>query len=143
MSMQCSTKSVTLTTLLVPLVAIGVPVFAGFAGGLPHLVGLTGGYLWGFLPCAVLSGWLGRRGGYFLPLGFAVGTVVIYAVGTLWYLLQTQATIGAALLTCVLPFLPADAVKIGVALVVTQSLRRHLPQATIPPDKGEKPDESV
>ena len=30
MSMQCSTKSVTLTTLLVPLVAIGVPVFDVF-----------------------------------------------------------------------------------------------------------------
>ena len=33
--------------------AVGVPVFAGFSGGAGALVGMTGGYLWAFLPMAV------------------------------------------------------------------------------------------
>ena len=31
--------------------AAGAPVFSGFTGGAPHLIGLTGGFVWGFLPC--------------------------------------------------------------------------------------------
>ena len=36
--------------------AIGVPVFSGFSGGLQKLVGVTGGYLAGYLICAALTG---------------------------------------------------------------------------------------
>ena len=36
--------------------AVGVPVFAGFSGGAGALVGMTGGYLWAFLPMAFLCG---------------------------------------------------------------------------------------
>lgn len=114
--------------LYLALGAVGVPVFAGFGGGIQQLVGLTGGYLWGYLPCALLAGLLARRAGRFAPLlGFTVGTAVMYAVGTVWYMVQTDGTLGGALLTCVLPFLPADAVKIGMACILTPALRRHLP----------------
>ena len=40
--------------------AMGLPVFAGFAGGLASFAGMTGGYLWSFLPMACLCG-LGAR----------------------------------------------------------------------------------
>ena len=107
---------------------VGVPVFSGFAGGLAPLTGITGGYLWGYLPCAALAGWLARRKDTLLPLGFAVGTVALYTVGTAWFMWQTHTPVGAALLTCVLPFLPADGAKIALATVLTRSLLPHLHQ---------------
>lgn len=115
--------------LYLALGAIGVPVFAGFVGGAQQLLGLTGGYLWGYLPCALLAGLLARRKGRFaLPLAFATGTAVMYLLGTVWYTIHTGGEPGSALLICVLPFLPADGVKIAIASALTPILRRHLPQ---------------
>lgn len=42
--------------------AIGLPVFAAGASGVPHLLGKTGGYLFSFLPVAMLVGALAERG---------------------------------------------------------------------------------
>ena len=36
--------------------ALGVPVFAGFNGGIAYMLGSTGGYLWGFLLWAPMEG---------------------------------------------------------------------------------------
>ena len=36
--------------------AVGVPVFAGFSGGVSFAVSPAGGYIWGFLPMAALCG---------------------------------------------------------------------------------------
>ena len=108
--------------------ALGVPVFAGFSGGLAHIVGPTGGYLPGYLACAVSAGallaWQPRR--CLVPLWLTVGTLVLYAVGTLWYLWQTACPLWSALAVCVLPFLVADGAKIAVATVVIWSLRGRL-----------------
>ena len=35
---------------------VGLPVFSGFTGGLQKLIGVTGGYLVGYLPCALITG---------------------------------------------------------------------------------------
>ncbi|RPJ40883.1 MAG: biotin transporter BioY, partial [Candidatus Latescibacterota bacterium] len=42
--------------------AVGLPVFAGGAGGAAYLVGPTGGYLAAFLPAAFVVGALCERG---------------------------------------------------------------------------------
>ena len=36
--------------------AAGLPVFANFGGGIPSLIGLTGGYIWAWPVMAVLCG---------------------------------------------------------------------------------------
>ena len=113
--------------LYLALGAVGVPVFAGFVGGFQQLAGFTGGYLWGYLPAALIGGLLAKRTGRFaLPLAFIAATAVIYTVETLWYCLYA-APMEGALLTCVLPFLPADGVKIAAATLIAPALRRHIP----------------
>lgn len=47
--------------------ALGVPVFAGFNGGIAYMLGSTGGYLWGFLLWAPMEGFLFRLGKGKLP----------------------------------------------------------------------------
>ena len=102
---------------------VGVPVFAGFCAGLPALFGVTGGYLWGYLPCVMVAGLLCRRGKpEMTPVWLAAGTAVLYAAGTAWVMGQTGVDLPAALLTCAYT-LPGEAIKITVATGLILSLR--------------------
>ncbi|MGM9671547.1 MAG: biotin transporter BioY [Oscillospiraceae bacterium] len=115
--------------------AVGVPVFAGFQGGIGALLGTTGGYLLGFLLTALIV-WgmearFGSKTGVFL-LSAVLGMLVCYAFGTAWYLVVYARTKGAislatALGWCVVPFLIPDAVKIALAVLLRGRLKRHIP----------------
>ena len=115
--------------------AIGVPVFAGFQGGIGALLGTTGGYLLGFLLSALIV-WgmearFGSKTGVFL-LSAVLGMLLCYAFGTAWYLVVYARTKGAislatALGWCVVPFLIPDAVKIALAVLLRGRLKRHIP----------------
>jgi biotin transport system substrate-specific component len=98
----------------------GLPVFTGWSSGLAHLLGLTGGYLFGFLAAAWLVGRLAERGlerslrTSLLP--FAAGTLVIYLCGTGW--LALQLGLAQALALGVLPFLIGDLLKLLAAALL-------------------------
>lgn len=113
---------------------IGVPVFSGFTGGFQKLAGVTGGYLIGYLPCAFLTG-IGteRKAGrhWLLPAMMAAGTVILYLIGTAWFMAQTGKALGAALSLCVLPFLPGDAAKIVAATLIADPVRRAVRLQTV------------
>ncbi len=114
--------------LYLALGAVGVPVFAGFSGGIGHLFGASGGYALGFLPAAWIAGMSVRRGTRMRILGCAAGLAVCYSIGTLWYALvfsRGSVGIGAAAAVCVLPFILPDAVKIALALALSRVLARH------------------
>lgn len=114
--------------------AVGLPVFAGFTGGLGRLMGMTGGYILGFLVQAAVM-WLGerllgRRTAVFLVFG-VLGLGACYLFGSLWYLYLYTSTTGsigllAVLVQCVLPFLPMDLVKLVLAMAVGKRLARPL-----------------
>lgn len=100
--------------------AVGTPVFSGGAGGVGHLVGPTGGYIFGFLIAAYLIALL--KGDHFslpryLLVTLCVGIPVIDLIGATWYKLFADISWSAAFLTTVLPFLPGDILK-GVAAVL-------------------------
>ena len=111
---------------------VGVPVFSGFSGGLQKLAGVTGGYLIGYLPCGWISGLgAGRDPGkdsskLRLPAFMALGTAVLYLIGTAWFMLQTKNGLAASLGMCVIPFLPGDACKIIAATLLAPPIRRAL-----------------
>ena len=126
-------KRGTLAVSLYLLIGIvGVPVFSGFSGGLQKLVGVTGGYLIGYLACAFLTGLGVKDGGaeaahrWKLPLFMVLGTVALYAVGTAWFMFQTKNSLVAALGMCALPFLPGDAIKIAAASLLARPIRRAM-----------------
>ena len=97
--------------------AAGLPVFAGFLGGLPVLFGPTGGYLVGFLLAAGLVGWLAERHWDRNPittaLAMLLGNVAIYVPG----LLVLALFVGAedVLKFGLWPFLIGDAFKLALA----------------------------
>lgn len=118
--------------------AVGLPVFSGFSGGIGVLLGPTGGYLIGYMPCALIVGCLvgtkgfsrGFSGQAFKKnvLAMALGTLVCYTFGTAWFLfvMRESYTIAQALLVCVVPYLFFDLVKILVASAVAEPVKRIL-----------------
>ena len=117
----------------------GLPVFAASPALLPgllRLLGPTGGYLMSYPFAAFLVGALAERGfdRRYVSSVFAmiIGLLLIYAAGTMWLAFFARtATSGAvgvrtALATGVMPFLPADIVKVFFAAAILPGLWRLL-----------------
>lgn len=105
--------------------SIGLPVFAGFVGGVDKIVGPTGGFLIGYVICALICGLaLRRKGTKFHVALMLLGLASCYACGLIWFMISTHAALWAGFTACVLPFLPGDAVKIALVAV----LMRYLPK---------------
>ena len=123
----------------------GLPVFSNYMGGAARLLGPTGGYLVGYLPMALLAGFvvqwaLRRSGGQDVKgwltvavqlLGLALGTAVLYAFGTAWYCFQAGVGLQKALAACVFKFIPFDLIKMAAALLVGVPVRRRLERARL------------
>ena len=115
--------------------AIGVPVFAGFSGGIGVLLSSTGGYIIGFLFSALVMRGLETLWGTKPPvqiLSCIVGLIVCYALGTIWFMIiyarDTGAVgLGTVLGWCVIPFIIPDLVKIALAYVLSRRLRNYVP----------------
>lgn len=107
--------------------AIGLPVFSGFQGGAHRLVGVTGGFLWGFLVLAALCGLSTRRstGRAQLALGL-VGLVTCHLMGIVQYMLVTGNPFMAAAWTMSIPFLPKDVASIAAAWYLAARVRRAI-----------------
>lgn len=112
------------------LAAIGLPVMAGFRGGLAALAGPTGGYAVGYVLAALIIGAMSvrERGFGWLYAAMVLGSAGCYLFGTLWYMALTHIGFAQALLLCVAPYLPGDAVKIALAASLTRALDKRLPR---------------
>ena len=127
-------KRGTLTVLTYILLgAIGIPVFAGFTGGVSVLLGTTGGYIIGFLLSALLM-WgietIMGRNQIALAFSMVAGLIVCYVFGTAWFMLiytQHSGVIGLSTVLglCVIPFIIPDLIKIGVALFLINRLKKR------------------
>lgn len=111
--------------------AVGIPVFAGFQGGIGVIFNTTGGYIVGFL-CSALIMWaaeslFGKKTLVRL-LSMAAGLIACYVLGTIWFMVVYGRTTGAVgLMTvlgwCVIPFIIPDLVKIGLAYFISRKIR--------------------
>jgi biotin transport system substrate-specific component len=115
--------------LYVALGAVGVPVFSNFEGGFHKIAGVTGGFIIGYIPCALITGFfveVFREKLWAYASGMVVGTFLLYACGTAWFMLQTNSSLAVSLALCVTPFLIGDAGKIVAACVIAPQLRTAL-----------------
>ena len=115
--------------------AVGLPVFSGFMGGFERLVGPTGGYLIGYIPCAITVGLFSDMAKKHRVLwdivGMILGTVLLYTLGTAWFMFVSGNTLKYSLAACVLPFIAGDSIKIAAATLVAEVVRsRVIPAVT-------------
>jgi len=106
--------------------AIGMPVFAGGKGGFAHFFGPTGGYLFGYVVAAWITGFISERSHSLLILDILaviIGSLVIYALGVPWLKMITQMSWPKTFMVGVIPFLIGDAIKACVVVVLARSAR--------------------
>jgi len=112
---------------------VGLPVFSAFQGGPAKLLGPTGGYLIGFLFMAIICGLFidnfSSKHFYMHILGMILGLAVCYAFGSIYFMLQTNMSLQGTLAACVYPFLPFDAIKIVLSMLVGITIRKALSAA--------------
>jgi biotin transport system substrate-specific component len=111
--------------------ALGLPVFAGAAGGVGNFLDPTGGFLVSFPVAAAVVGLVahgtgapGDPGEIPVPRVLAAvvaGSVVIYALGAVGFSVLTATALTSAVVTVVLPFLPVAALKTVAAVAVIRS----------------------
>lgn len=101
--------------------AVGLPVFAGFQGGIGSLLGYSGGYIFSFPIMVYVISKLKTR----VPLILAciVGNITCYFIGTLWFMLMTRMNVIASLMMCVIPFIPGDFIKILLAFCLSKKIK--------------------
>lgn len=115
--------------------AAGLPIFAGFQGGLQCLVGMTGGYIIAWPVMAVLSGIhlkiSDRTLSYLCHSALAVlGLMVVELAGGLqWSLLTDQISFGAIMAYSFVAFIPKDIVITVLAVIVGRQIQRPLKKA--------------
>lgn len=107
--------------------AFGLPVFQGGAG-LAYMAGPTGGYLLGYLLAAAVVGALADGGATRRWPGtiavLLLGLVLIYAPGLAW--LAVLFGPAKSLAFGLVPFLPAEACKLALAVALAPLLRRGM-----------------
>lgn len=127
-------KRGTLATVIYILIgAIGLPVFSGFKGGIGVLFGSTGGYIIGFIFTALIVGLVADKTNklWALIASMVVGVLVCYIFGTVWFAVvyaktNEPASLATILGWCVIPFLIPDAVKIVIAGILTNRLKKFI-----------------
>jgi len=128
-------KKGTLSYLIYLLIGmVGLPVFSGFTSGPGKLFGPTGGYLIGFIPMAILAGILIDRytnKKLICLLGMILGTAICYAFGTIWLAYQAHMDFAAAIWAGVIPFIPADLIKMILAMLIGPQIREQLKLANL------------
>lgn len=113
---------------------IGIPVFSA-GGGIGYLVKPTFGYILGFVVMPIVM-WLADK----LPIKSdwlksivkgIIGLFVLYLIGTIYFCIvknvylnvDNKLTFVAALLACVIPFIPIDLIKMVLAIVIKRRLK--------------------
>lgn len=135
--------------------ATGAPVFASFTGGAAKLIGVTGGFIWGFLPLAALSGlgaifsrnqksksgisvgsmngrsktdlFAARRARFSAVLFGLLGLLCCHALGVLQFCLVSGTSAAEGIALASLPYIFKDALLVVAAEYCAAEVKKRLP----------------
>lgn len=112
---------------------IGIPVFAG-SGGPGIIVGPTGGYITGFIFTVIIIGLImnvfqkNATGLKFVMtvVAMVVGDAICFMIGTIQFMVVMKVNLAVAMGYCVIPFILPDLVKIIVAAIVVNRVKKYV-----------------
>ncbi|WP_156288622.1 biotin transporter BioY [Oceanobacillus salinisoli] len=114
--------------------AVGLPVFAGFSGGPQVLVGPSGGYIFGFIAAAYVTGLILEKTKFTIPMALVaniVGMVVTLIFGTIQLKFVLDLGWNAAIAAGVYPFIVVGLIKAFLASWIGITVRQRLLQANL------------
>lgn len=96
-----------------------LPVFHNGTAGIGVLLGPTGGYIIGFIPAAIIAGFLFEKSWKYSGIaGVIAATIAIYAIGIAWLSVSTGMPVFAAIMIGAIPFIPGDILKSTAVLII-------------------------
>ncbi len=109
--------------------AVGLPVFAGFSGGVGAFLGMSGGFMWGFFAISLLCGWGARLNNRIVSIALGVaGLLVCHVCGVAQFAFLTSSTFWQSAVAVSVPFLLKDVISVALAyfaaVAVVASLKR-------------------
>ncbi|MFC4022428.1 biotin transporter BioY [Oceanobacillus longus] len=114
--------------------AVGLPVFAGFSGGPQVLVGPSGGYIFGFIAAAYVTGLILEKTKFTIRMAFLaniVGMIVTLLFGTVQLKIVLDLGWNAAIVAGVYPFIVVGLIKAYLASWIGITVRQRLIQAKL------------
>ena len=108
--------------------ACGLPVFQGYSSGMAHILGPTGGYLIGFVLASAFVGKMTEPHdlkAYRVIAAFLIGNIILYSLGMLWLIFLYNIDFLKAFSIGALPFIPVEAAKIIIAVLIYSSISRR------------------
>lgn len=126
------TKSVIVIGLYTLAGLIGLPVFAGGAGGIGQFLSPSFGYVLGAMPMVWFIGKAVKQVESKIQTGLimTIGVIMLYGLGITYQyvllngVLNTPIALSALLLTNITIFLPIDMLKVLVAVVIYDRLKK-------------------
>lgn len=101
------------------LAGMVLPFYANGAKGIDEIMGVTGGYIIGFVAAAAVTGWLAERGQdrkLVSAIGsMLIGNVIIYLCGLPWLAETLHTNFAKTMQYGLNPFLAGDIIKLCVA----------------------------
>lgn len=110
--------------LYVLIGALGAPVFSRGSAGLGVLMGMTGGYIVGFVICQPVVRWIACRrdgtvrGWLALVVAMTVAHAIIFAIGVPWLAVVRGFDTPTAIKAGLLPFIPGTIAKTVLAVLI-------------------------
>ncbi len=113
------------TALYVLFGTLGLPIFHNGTSGIGILFGPTGGFLIGFVLMAFIAGMFFSKKTLSADItGLILATLLSYIFGAGWFMISSGASLLAALIACVVPFIIGDFIKITAVELITLRLRK-------------------
>jgi biotin transport system substrate-specific component len=125
--------------IYVILGAVGIPVFSQQTGGFACLFGKTGGFILSFPLMAMCAGMFSDIGTHkslrlksiLTASGLILGTAINFICGMIMFSFITSSSMRDAFILCVLPFIPTAVIKIIIAGILGENVKRVLKKGRI------------
>ena len=106
---------------------VGLPVFSGFTAGIRVIMSQTGGYILGFALVRIVYMIFEKIKFKFNDIvSLLIGLILLYISGTVWFVFVASNPNGVgfaqALMTCVVPFVIPDLIKLALAVFIQRKL---------------------
>ncbi len=109
----------------IALGAVGIPVFSGFQGGLPRILGPTGGFMLGFFPLVLLCG-IGFEKMTLRLISGGTGLILCHLCGIAYYSILMSINLWQSFTAVSAPFLIKDFASVSTALFTSTKIEKHI-----------------
>ena len=107
---------------------VGLPVFSGGTGGVQKILSPSGGFIIGYIfLCLIIAVLYDDKYNFFIKyLILIFANLIMYSIGCVHFMYITNSSIKTALITCVVPFIITDNLKIILAILLSHRIQHRI-----------------